>query len=62
MKHRINIVQTFRLKRQIIVEIEARDADHACDLADDGRIDVPAYDDPRWAETRTLEREESSPA
>lgn len=62
MKHRISIVQTFRLERRIVVEIEARDPDHACDLVSDGGIDVPAYDDPRWTEIRTLEHEESAPA
>lgn len=59
MKHRISIMQTYRVERRIVVEIEARDRDHACDLAGDGHIDVPAYADPRWVEIRTLEQEES---
>ncbi|QDC37225.1 hypothetical protein [Sphingobium fuliginis] len=57
MKHRIRVVQIFRVVRSIETDVEAATPDQALDLIDEGLADVPAFDDPGWSETRTLEHE-----
>ena len=61
MKYPVFIVRTFLVTRSITAEIEAASSHHACALVDDGSVDPPAYDDPNWTETRTLEHEEIHP-
>lgn len=58
MKMRIAIHQTYRAERRIVLQIDAATHEDACEMLTDGRIDVPAFDDPGWTEIRTLEHEE----
>jgi hypothetical protein len=56
MKHQLIVRQVYRVVREIAVEVEAKDWTEAVDKQNDA--DAPAYDDPRWVETKTLENEE----
>jgi hypothetical protein len=62
MKMRIAIHQTYRVERRIVIEIDAATREQACELLAGGDIDVPLFDDPRWADVHTLEHEEYRPA
>ena len=59
MKHKIRVIQVYRVEREAVIEIEASSAHEAVELADIGEVDLPSYDDRVWKESRTLENEES---
>jgi hypothetical protein len=50
MKHWVKVIQTFRVEREIVVEVEAPTKREAVDLQEGS--DAPDYDDPRWKETK----------
>lgn len=54
--HRIRIVQVFRVEREIVIDINAPDAKAAIEMQSEN--DAPAFDDPRWRSSWTLENEE----
>lgn len=58
MKIRITIRQTYRVERAIVIEVEAASTPSACEALADGDIEIPAFDDPRWREARSLEHED----
>ena len=58
--HTLQIVQVFRVERTIIISVEAPDEQVAIDRHSEG--DSPAFDDPRWRATWTLENEMVEPA
>lgn len=57
--HAIRVVQVYRVEREIVVSRDAPDMQSAID----GQCvdDAPAFDDPRWRETWTLENEQVEP-
>ncbi|WP_263588850.1 hypothetical protein [Sphingopyxis sp. GC21] len=54
--HDIRIIQVFRVEREIVVKVRAADAQAAIDLQSES--DAPAFDDPGWRSSWTLENEE----
>jgi len=58
--HSLQIVQVFRVERTIILSVEAPDEQAAIDRQSEG--DAPAFDDPRWRASWTLENELIEPA
>lgn len=54
--HEIRVAQVFRVEREIVVSVEAADLQAAIDVQSEN--DAPAFDDPRWRSTWTLENEE----
>jgi len=54
--HRIRIVQVYRVEREIVVELDAPDAQTAIDIK--SAQDAPAFADRRWQSNWTLENEE----
>lgn len=58
MRHRIRIIQTLRVERSLVLGIEAATACEARTLFEDGTIDLPPADDPRWYQSEWLEHEE----
>ncbi|WIW89616.1 hypothetical protein K3M67_06570 [Sphingobium sp. V4] len=56
----LQIVQVFRVERTIVVTVEAPDEQTAIDWQSEG--DAPAFDDPRWRASWTLENELVEPA
>lgn len=58
MKHAIRVIQTYRLEREAVIEVEAASPDEAAELVGIGEVDLPAFDDPVWKESRTLENEQ----
>ena len=53
--HNIRVVQTFRVVREIVVSADAPDIQAAIDMQSE--TDAPAFDDPRWRSSWTLENE-----
>lgn len=53
---KVRITQVFRVERTSVIDVEA--TSHAEAVGIQEEEDAPAYDDPRWVETRTLEYEE----
>lgn len=53
--HHIRIVQVFRVEREIVVSVEAPDSQAAIDIQSES--DAPAFDDPRWRSSWSLENE-----
>lgn len=62
MKHRIRVIQVYRLEREAVIEVEATSAFEAAELVGLGEVDLPPYRDPVWKESRSLENEETHPA
>jgi len=60
ISHDIRIVQTFRVEREIVIAVEARDLQTAIETQSES--DAPAFDDPRWRSSGTLENEEVATA
>lgn len=58
MKMRIAIHQTYRVERAIVIDVEATSTAAACEALANGDIGIPAFDDPRWREARSLEHED----
>lgn len=54
--HDIRIVQVFRVEREIIIAVKALDVKTAVEKQSES--DAPAFDDPRWRSSWTLENEE----
>lgn len=53
--HKVRIVQVFRVEREIVVSIEAADLQAAIDMQSE--CNAPAFDNPRWRSTWSLENE-----
>lgn len=45
---KVQVIQHYRTSRTCIIEVEAEDAKQALGMLDDGEIDIPPYEDPRW--------------
>lgn len=58
--HGLRIAQVFRVERTIILTVAAPDEQAAIDRQSEG--DSPAFDDPRWRASWTLEHELVEPA
>src|SRR3546814_14362189 len=58
MTIRIAIHQTYRVERAIAIDVEAASTAAACEALANGDIDIPAFDDSRWREARSLENED----
>lgn len=56
---KVRVKQTFTVTRTIEMEVAADDPDQAALLVSEGAVDVPAFDDPKWAEKWDLQRETS---
>lgn len=54
-KFNVQVVQDYLVRREITVAVEAASMDAALDFQ--AASDAPAYDDPRWKETRSLQHE-----
>ena len=54
----ITIIQTFSTVREITIDVEADDPESAVEALQNGDIDVPAFADPRWATSWSLQSEE----
>lgn len=54
--HDIRVVQVFRVEREIVITVEAPDVGTAIETQSES--DAPAFDDPRWRSSWTLENEE----
>lgn len=52
----IRVVQVFRVEREIVLAVEAPDEQAAVEIQSES--DAPAFDDPRWRSTWTLQNEE----
>ena len=57
-RQNVTIIQTSSTVRQNTVEVEAIDHESAVEALQNGDIDVPAFDDPRWTTNWTLQSEE----
>lgn len=60
-KHKVEVIQVFKMTRSVVVEIEAETLDDALELASD-EYPLPQFDDARWGEIISLENEEVVPA
>ncbi|SNS68808.1 hypothetical protein SAMN06295912_11286 [Sphingomonas laterariae] len=58
--YQLRIAQVFRVEREMVVAVEAADLQAAIDLQSES--DAPAFDDPSWRSTWSLESEEVSSA
>lgn len=56
----VRITQFFRVKREIVIDVEADDSFEAVDIASEA--DAPPSSDPRWTSIWTLEHEDVDPA
>lgn len=54
----IKVTQVYRTQRTITIEVEADDRESALENVRSGAIDLPAFDDPQWAEGWDLQNEE----
>lgn len=61
-KHAIRVIQTYRTVRACTIEVEAVNVETAMLKVDEGEIELPPYDDPRWTEEPTLQDERTRPA
>jgi hypothetical protein len=53
----ITLTQVFRVERTITLEVEGPALDSVA-AWEEGNLETPSYDDPRWAERRELQNEE----
>lgn len=61
MKCFIKVVQVYRVERETIIEVEAASPHDAAEMIGIGEVGLPAFDDPVWTESRTLENETCFP-
>lgn len=57
-RHRIRIVQVYRVERAIEIDVEADDLDWAIERMASGDEDMPHHDDPRWLSGWDLQNED----
>lgn len=62
MKHRVRIMQVFKVFKSIVVEVEAADMASAVRLLSDGELTGPDFDHKDWEHTWDLQNEEVDPA
>jgi hypothetical protein len=57
---KIKITQTFRVEREVAIDVVAATEEEACELVDTGEVAKPDWD--AWKDHWTLENETAEPA